>query len=361
MNINDSVLRNEEKAIFKLRELYGKYGYSQFRMSKFEEYDLYVRNKNFLTSGDIITFTDKGGKLLALKPDVTLSIVKSTKDDGGVHKVYYNESVYRSSKGDDSFKEITQVGLECIGDIDNYSIAEVLTLAVKSLKAVSDDFVLDISHLGVVASLLDGMDVPAGMRKKIIECIGEKSAHGVREICAGAGVSPESTDKLAALIGLYGSPEAVLSELREIIGECDAVDQLFHVTSVLHDIAPAGSVRIDFSVTSDISYYNGIVFKGFASGIPEAILSGGQYDLLMKKMGKGAGAIGFAVYPDLLEGAEPEEYDVDTVLLYSADDSTEEVHKAVGELTSGGISVSAQKKVPEKLKYRRIVRLGEGK
>ena len=77
MQISSIVLKNEEKAVFELRELYSKYGYLQYKMSKFEEYDLYVSNKDFLVSENIITFTDTDGKLLALKPDVTLSIIKS--------------------------------------------------------------------------------------------------------------------------------------------------------------------------------------------------------------------------------------------------------------------------------------------
>ena len=136
----DLLLKNEELAVFRLRKIYESYGYSQFKMSKFEEYDFYVKNKDFLTSGNIITFTDTNGKLMALKPDVTLSIVKNGKDeDGLVQKVYYSENVYRVTKSSRSFREITQTGLECVGDLDDYCISEVLTLAKESLAAVSDE------------------------------------------------------------------------------------------------------------------------------------------------------------------------------------------------------------------------------
>ena len=85
-----TVLKNDERAIFELCALYDRYGYTRFKMSKFEEYDLYVRNKNFLLSDHVITFTDTTGKLMALKPDVTLSIVKNSKDTADcVQKVYY--------------------------------------------------------------------------------------------------------------------------------------------------------------------------------------------------------------------------------------------------------------------------------
>ena len=140
MAIDFSVLNNDEIAIFKMRSLYKKFGYTQFKMSKFEEYDLYVRNKNYLVSENVITFTDTDGKLLALKPDVTLSIIKNCEDGKGVNKVFYDENVYRVSKGTQSFKELMQVGLECIGDVDSYCIYEVMMLACESLKGISQDF-----------------------------------------------------------------------------------------------------------------------------------------------------------------------------------------------------------------------------
>ena len=106
-----NVLSKEEWTAFTLRALYAEHGYEKYRMSKFDEYDLYVRNKDFLVSESVITFTDTDGKLLALKPDVTLSILKNAKLQGGAMKVYYNENVYRVSKGTRTYKEIMQVGL----------------------------------------------------------------------------------------------------------------------------------------------------------------------------------------------------------------------------------------------------------
>ena len=119
MILDEKVLKSEEQAVFELRALYRKYGYTQFKMSKFEEYDLYVKNKDFLVGDGVITFNDTDGKLLALKPDVTLSIIKNSKDEsGGTQKVYYNENVYRISGSTHTFKEIMQTGLECIGAIE---------------------------------------------------------------------------------------------------------------------------------------------------------------------------------------------------------------------------------------------------
>lgn len=86
---------------------------------------------------------------MALKPDVTLSIVKNTKGSRDTaERVYYNENVYRARKGAGEYKEIMQVGLEYIGEVDAYATLEVLLLAQKSLKTISDAYILDVSHMG---------------------------------------------------------------------------------------------------------------------------------------------------------------------------------------------------------------------
>ena len=152
------ILKSEEKAVFALRSLYKQYGYLPYKMSKFEEYDLYVRNKDFLISDSVITFNDTNGRLLALKPDVTLSIIKNSESDREYkQKLYYNENVYRVSDSTHQYKEIMQAGIECIGDIDLADVFEVVYLAAKSLNAISRDFVLDISHMGVFSSVVDGI------------------------------------------------------------------------------------------------------------------------------------------------------------------------------------------------------------
>ena len=162
-------MKYEERIVFALRELYRRFGYIQYKMRKFEEYDLYARNKDFLISDNIITFTDVSGKLMALKPDVTLSIVRSGKDGGGVQKVYYNENVYRVSAAAQGFREIMQSGIECIGEVDDCCVAETLMLAVESLRTISEDCVLDLSQLDIVSELVDALGAEAAMRREILK------------------------------------------------------------------------------------------------------------------------------------------------------------------------------------------------
>lgn len=365
MELNESVLKREEKAVFALRGLYQKFGYAQYKMSKFEEYDLYVRNKDFLVSENIITFTDTDGKLMALKPDVTLSIIKNTKDEPGlVQKLYYNENVYRVSKGTHSFKEIMQAGLECIGDIDVYSIFETVMLAAKSLETIAPDYILDISHMGIVTAVIELLGEPFKQKDAVLKCIAEKNTHTILNLCEEAGVDKKAAEAVIQLTKTYGKPDEVIEKLKNMGGNekfMQALSELEQLISLLKDCGMADKIRIDFSVVNDMNYYNGVVFKGFVNGIPTGILSGGQYDKLLQKMGRKSGAVGFAVYLDLLERlSEPEEkYDVDTVVLYDKHADFSALSSAVRMLTDNGKSVTALKSVPEKLRFRQLLKLNE--
>ena len=366
MLLDGNILKSDEKAVFSLRSLYRKYGYLRYKMSKFEEYDMYVRNKDFLISDNMITFTDANGKLLALKPDVTLSIIKNSGDsDGKLEKYYYNENVYRVAKGTHSFKEIMQTGLECIGNIDVYNMCEVVMLAAESLRQVSESYVLDVSHMGIISKLVDSLPCTGEIKSKIVRCIGEKNTHEIRSICRESGIDEARTEKILLLVTTYGRADKVLEKLKKELSGDGVEEYLYELEQVCAAAAENDStdkINIDFSIVNDMSYYSGIVFRGFIEGIASGILSGGRYDKLMSRMGKKSGAIGFAVYLDLLErfNESDTEYDVDTVLLYDDSSSADSVSKAVKEIVQLGFSVVAERKIPEKLEYRRILQLRNG-
>lgn len=348
-----------ERAVNLLCALYSEYGFTQYKMSKFEEYDLYVKNKDFLVSKNVITFTDTDGKLMALKPDVTLSIIKNGSYGGGVEKLYYNETVYRVSKGTKSFKEFMQVGLECLGEIDDYQITETLYLAAKSLQSLSEEFVLDVSHLGIVKGVLDSLNITQQSKSEILEYLGEKNLQAVKIVCDREGVSESQLNSVCALVDLYGNPSSVIEKLKKLnlSGEAAAaLNELENIINALNAFGLNAKINVDFSVIDDMNYYNGIVFKGFIRGIPTAILSGGQYDKLMQKMGKKSRAIGFAVYLDDLEKLfkSEKEFVVDVVIEYG-DKSACEVSKKVKEIKDQGLTVVAVKKLSQNTRYKKLI------
>lgn len=365
MIIETDNLKYDEQAVFLLRSLYSKYGYKQYKMRKFEEYDLYVRNKDFLISDSVITFTDTNGKLMALKPDVTLSIVKNTKDsDGSVQKVYYDENVYRVSKGTHSYKEIKQAGLECIGDVDTYCVCEVLSLAVKSLMTISENCVVDVSDLAILFALYDYIGLSYEARKRMTSLISDKNTHEMKRLCEDMSVSAESTALLEELISYNGTPDEILPRLKAMAERIGAQAEFSEFESVVSSLDKElqSKLRIDFSVVSDINYYNGIVFKGFIDKIPDSVLSGGRYDSLMQSMSRKSKAIGFAVYIDMLErfNVKEREFDYAAVLLYSENDSISTVKDAAQRLINEYGCVFTAKKLPEKATYGKLFELQNG-
>lgn len=365
MIIETDNLKYDEQAVFLLRSLYSKYGYKQYKMRKFEEYDLYVRNKDFLISDSVITFTDTNGKLMALKPDVTLSIVKNTKDsDGSVQKVYYDENVYRVSKGTHSYKEIKQAGLECIGDVDTYCVCEVLSLAVKSLMTISESCVVDVSDLAILFALYDYIGLSYEVRKRMTSLISDKNTHEMKRLCEDMSVSAESTALLEELISYNGTPDEILPKLKAMAERIGAQAEFSEFESVVSSLDKElqSKLRIDFSVVSDINYYNGIVFKGFIDKIPDSVLSGGRYDSLMQSMSRKSKAIGFAVYIDMLErfNVKEREFDYAAVLLYSENDSISTVKDTAQRLINEYGCVFTTKKLPEKATYGKLFELQNG-
>lgn len=356
MEFKKEILNEEEAVAFSLRELYHAYGYKPYKMSKFEPYDLYVQNRSFLVGSNILTFTDTNGRLMALKPDVTLSIIKNYKD--GQQKVYYNENVYREGSSSHEFTEIMQAGLECIGTVDLYAQHEVLTLAAESLRRISPDYMLDIASVGILSGLLSATGTDGPAKKSLLEYMRGKNAHNIRALCQERGIPEPIGRAWAELAALYGPACELLPKLRslcvneEMRTACAELEPLCQALE-------AGGVRLnlDFSIISDLSYYNGLVFKGYVPGIHAGILSGGQYDNLVQKMGKKAAAIGFAVYLDLLQQLPgPEDaYDADVLLSYGPQVPAAHVIDEAARLRAQGLTVKVQPGPDPKGSYKQTI------
>ena len=211
MKVNKNIFSNKEKAMFALRSLYASHGFSMYRMSKFEEFELYASNMDFLDSGQIITFTDTDGMLMALKPDVTLSIVKNNRHIGNrIIKLFYNENIYRVSPKTHYFKEIMQVGLECLGAVDDECISEVLLLAAESMNVLSDDAKLDVSNLDILTQLFESCNISRETEEQLTMCISSKNAHGLERVCRSADLGPAKAELLKTLVTTSGNPDEVM-------------------------------------------------------------------------------------------------------------------------------------------------------
>ena len=361
-----SILRREEQITLYLRGIYEKCGYRKYRMGKFEDYDLYLENKNFLKSPNIITFHDLDGHVRALKPDVTLSIAKNTHATAQTtEKFYYLENVYRLDKASDGYREISQLGLECIGSIGLISIYEVLCLAQKTLAAISSSHRMQLSHMGFLVALLDGLGVPASVRGELLECIRSKNKHELKQKAENAGITPAAASLLLTAADLCGEFTATLERARTIAitqSMTEALDQLESIYRLLTAVGQEKDIVLDFSLVNDIAYYDGIVFQGYVEGVPRALLAGGCYGRLIKKFGRDLNAIGFAVYLNELNllFREHGKTDVDALILY--DDSTDAAAlvRLCEEMTANGRRVRLEKNIPAELRYASLYRFENG-
>lgn len=352
----NAALPKDEAVTLALQELFEQSGYVRYRMSSFESYDYYLANKSFLKGEGLVTFNDPFGRLLALKPDVTMSIVKNTKPETVSQKLYYVESVFRARRAGGEVREIRQMGVESIGVIDAYAEAEVAVLAAKSLAAVGGETVLSLGDASFVAGLYDALGLSESARGQANEALGEKNAEALAALAEnGAG------EALAQLAELCGAPDETLRRARALCRSAQmeqAAARIAGVCEALTAVCPEANVRVDFSLESDMDYYNGLVMQGFVRGVPQAVLTGGRYDPLMRKCEKPQSAIGFALMLDGLARAFPKQraFDADVLIVYDPAAKPADVARAAARFADSGV-VRAEPLVPPGFRAGRVVRV----
>ena len=341
------MLPQEERIAFALRALYERYGYRPYRMSQFEEYSLYAENRSFLQNPRVITFTDLDGRMMALKPDVTLSIVRHAQQQPRtVEKLYYTENVFRPSAHSRAFKEISQIGVEAVGTVDLYQMAEVAALAAMSLAQISPDFLLEFGHVRFTVGLMNALQLTGAARARVLEALSARNQSALRQAAALASLGIDETQALCALPALYGPARQTLAAARALCRTQEmtgALAELERVLSAAAALVGWDALQLDFSLAGDTDYYSGLMLRGYLCGLPRAVLLGGRYDNILKKLGKGGGGIGFAI--DLSELArlpEPrQETDFDLLIRYGADSDPAELLAFVAREAERGLRVRA--------------------
>ncbi len=237
-----------------------------------------------------------------------------------------------------------------------------MLLAVRSLESISENYIFELSHEGIVEAIFNNYKIENNLRGKILSAVSRKSVGELEKICADNNISDGIKDVLLTFTKNFTSVDEALNALEKICLDEASSTNFKEFSFLVGFIREAGfekNIKIDFSLTNDMSYYSGIVFKGYIKGIPSSILSGGQYDKLMKKMGRNSGAVGFAVYLDALEryNLQEAEYDVDIVLLHSG--NIADTLKTAESLSSAGNTVRVCTEIPKSLRYRHVLNVSQ--
>ncbi len=286
---------NEEELILSLNRLYSLYGYRHIRSECFEDFSLFLENRDFLLCKNVIAFPGKDGKLLSLRPDVTLSLIKHLKSSDKKQKLFYNENVFRQSKESGDFQEIRQTGVEVIGEIDDLSHAEITYLILKTLSYISDDFVLCVSHMAYLEGLAEWYELNYEQKNRLYSLLKDRNGHDFSKFADECNLNADMRKVFNALI----SPEISFKDLEGGVENEQmqrGYTELKNLFDTMNELGYEDKIRLDFSLINDDNYYDGLLFCGYIKGIPQAVLSGGRYDKLVKKLEKKGGAIGFAIY-----------------------------------------------------------------
>lgn len=358
-------LKQEESIISALTALYESRGFKKIKPACFEDYSLYLENMDFLISKDVITFSGAGGRLLALRPDVTLSIVKHAKgDNSGAQKLFYTEKVYRRLPDASEFKEINQTGVEIIGAVDDLCEAEITMLICDTLAAVSENYILDISNMGFTEGLISSFDLDSAEKAEAYGLLKNKNLHDFSVFARKNGLSGEQTRAFERMVNIGGNARSAVTEAQKIALNDkmkQAADKLWRLTDTLSSLGYGEKVNINFSIANNADYYNGIIFNGYIDGVPHSVLSGGRYDKLSEKFGKNVGAIGFALYLGELERYfKPEGNYVDYLIVYDAASQIDALNLARKVLLSDK-TVRLSANIPDDLTYGTFVDLTEGR
>jgi len=347
---NDCLARRAVES--KLGKLFTDFGYSEVVTPGIEFYDLFSGSCRHFRQEIMYKLTDSKGRLIVLRPDSTVPIARlaSTRLASAVLplRLYYNQPVYENNallKGRSD--EIAQAGIELIGGEDTERADyEALCLGLGSLEQFDrDNFRFEIGDIGYFKELVARLDVDESTREEIRLLISVKNYPALNDMLDSIGSTPV-TAALKMLPRLFGGVE-VFEKAAELFTDEKTDPILEHLKDVylkLCELGYGGKISVDLGIVSHADYYTGIVFKGYLSGVGQAVLKGGRYDGLLSEFGRPCPAIGFGVNCDDVanylrrNSIAPEIKDPDCIVFAEAGRSAEAVALAK-ELIGQGMKI----------------------
>ena len=340
-------MSKKDLVLLDIRKMYDLYGYKRISLPSFEEYDLYNENKDFIDR-NVLTVMSPNGKLLALRPDITLSVAKKISKEQSLKysKIYYQENTYNLTKYV-GYEEDEQLGIELIGKESTFLDFEIVDLAVKSLDIINEKSLIVLSHAGFISSIFDNLNLEYEVKEEIFDCINKKNSHDIKKILENNKFISENMKELIYKIpGLSGDLDDITKKLSKY-GINDNIKKILlelkQLNNLLLKFHKRSKIVFDFSVIKNLNYYNGIILQGYIEGFPNVILTGGRYDRLFEKFGVDTGAVGFAILTDSLKGYYKDEDKNDFEILIAYDDSNfEKLVEIVNDFQEKGLRVRTE-------------------
>ncbi len=329
------------------------WGYDQIITPSMEYYDT-VGTASTTSDQKLFKLLNNKGTSMVLRSDMTgpiarvvSSLLKETKFP---IRLSYHANVFRSIEEEAGREaEFFQTGVELIGDASAEADAEVIALAIASLKAAGiDRFKVAVGHVGFLNSLFasalsDQPQAQESLKQKLLT----RDYVGYREQLEKLTVDAQLRQELESILRLRGGQEICNKALGISKDETAraAIDHLCDVWEVLGAYGVQEHVLIDLTMIGDFTYYTGMTFEGYAADLGFPVVSGGRYDNLLTQFGRPAPATGFALKTTrLLELIEARANDEPSRILVVFDEPGREAALAKAqELRLEGLSVITER------------------
>lgn len=288
------------------------YGYHPIQTPTFEFFDIFGKEIGSTSSNELYKFFDQEGNTLVLRPDITPSIARCAAkyfmDEAAPMRLCYIANTFINNKNyQGRLKECTQAGAELIGDASVDADAEMIALAIQSLKdAGLSDFQISIGHVDYLGGLFEAAGMDEESEILVREFINNKNFYGVDEIVVGLNL-PSDLNDLFSMLHEYAVTTDTLQNAKAKSASYpkiyNALDRLEQLDRILELYGVAQYVSYELAMLSNLEYYTGMIFAGYTFGTGEAIVKGGRYDQLLHYFGKDAPATGFCIVIDQLMAA----------------------------------------------------------
>ncbi len=290
----------------KLMQSFDSFGYKSIQTPVFEFFDVFSKEIGTTKSNELYKFFDKEGNTLVLRPDFTPSMARCAakyymEEDIPVRFSYCGNTFTNTSELQGKLKEVTQTGVELIGDASRSADAELIHLAVTALKASGlTQFQISIGEIEFFKGLCEEAGLSEEMENQVRELISNKNYFGVEEYITQEGIEKGKAEAFLKVAELFGSYECLEEAKALVVNEksLNAVKRLEKLYDTLKEFGDEKYVSFDLGMVSKYNYYTGIIFKAYTYGVGDAILKGGRYDNLLSYFGKSAPAIGFMIVTD---------------------------------------------------------------
>ncbi len=304
-----------ERITRSVQDLFAQHGFAPIETPTLEVMDV-VRQGGRIPSSPF-KFFDSRGDLLAMRPDVTMQVARmcATRLPGGTAEARfrYTQRVFRDVEWevDASPREITQIGVECIGQSGAEVDRELIGLFVEALSQTGvREMCVTLATVGPLRALLERSGAPESWKNAVLAAYHDSDFVELDRLCSlddceghdTSSIAPAYADVIKSLARVRGGLEAI-EEARRLVaplGCADGLDDLAVVYSgVSGDLdAPAEGcdvrLLVDFSVVSSFDYYTGVVFAAFSPHLGTSLGSGGRYDRMIEAFGASRPAAGFA-------------------------------------------------------------------